>query len=67
MDVKLDGKLITGLIYIMNKEFDYYIPTYQYVDIFKKGWNYFYFDQEILEKAYEVSIENVAKVYKKSC
>lgn len=65
IDVSLNGEVINAMIYVMNKKFDYHIPTEQYIEICKRGYKNFLFDQDILDEALEITKENMPKLYQK--
>lgn len=65
VSVMLDGKMITGLIYVMNKKFDYHIPTCEYINVCKRGYKNFNFNPSILDNAYEISVASVCNGYRK--
>lgn len=51
--VKVGDKNIRALIYIMNKGFDYHLPSYKYIKTCIEGYRDFGFNPELLKKAYE--------------
>ena len=38
--IKINGKVKKAIIYIMNKNFDYHLPSQKYIDICTKGYKY---------------------------
>lgn len=61
INIEINGKIKKGLIYIMNSEFGYYLPSKQYVDICMQGYEDFGFDKQLLNEAFEYSKENKIK------
>lgn len=59
--VNVNGRKRKALIYVMRPEFEYYIPSTNYVNICKKGYKDFGFSEEILDQALQVTIENRVK------
>ncbi len=59
--IKINGKVKKAIIYIMNKNFDYYLPSEEYIDICNKGYEHFGFDKNILKQALEDTKENMPK------
>lgn len=53
INVRYNGKIINGVIYIMNKEFDFKLPDYDYVKRCLQGYNDFNLNPVILENALE--------------
>lgn len=46
----------------MNNDNDYHIPSDEYVEICKKGYKDFNFDEAILDKAYSDTCKNIKKL-----
>lgn len=59
--IKINGKTKKALIYVMNEEFDYHIPSKEYIETCKTGYNDFGFDVSVLNKALNDTIENLPK------
>ena len=55
----VNGKRITAMIYIMDEKRNLGIPTNYYYNTLAKAYRRFRFDSDILENAYEKSIEAV--------
>lgn len=62
---KINRSLKLGLIYIMNRQFDYHIPSEEYVESCNIGYDDFGFDKTILDEAYNYSVSNRTKQFKK--
>lgn len=60
VDVK--GKEKDAFLYVMNNDNDYHIPSDEYVEICKKGYKDFNFDEAILDKAYSDTCKNIKKL-----
>lgn len=56
----IDNKRYKGLIYVMNDNYDYFIPSSEYVSICMEGYNDFDFSKEILAKAYDDTMEIIS-------
>lgn len=65
IDIQIGDKLKKALIYIMNEQFDYHIPSREYINICMKGYEDFGFDKEILNQALYDTIDNLPKILKK--
>lgn len=63
--IKINGKVKKAIIYIMNKNFDYHLPSQKYIDICTKGYNDFGFDKNILKQALEDTKRNIPKIKRK--
>lgn len=63
--VKIGAKSKKALIYIMNENFDYHIPSEEYIQTCMIGYDDFGFDKSILERALIDTKENMSKVKKK--
>ena len=62
ISININNKEVNALIYIMNEEFDYCLPSKDYIKICKEGYNDFGFDKTILDKALEDTINNLPKI-----
>ena len=62
--IKINGKVKKAIIYIMNKNFDYHLPSEKYTNICIQGYEDFGFDQNILKQALEDTIDNMPKIKK---
>ena len=62
--INVNGKENLALIYVMNKYFDYHIPSKRYIDICSEGYRHFNFNQEILDSAYNVTWENIMRKHR---
>lgn len=58
-DVYLDGQIIKGLIYIMNPNYTYALPSMDYLTTCTIGYNDFGFNRAILSEAVETSFNNL--------
>lgn len=47
-----------ALIYVMKNNFDYHLPSSDYIDICLQGYNDFEFDKELLNRAYDYTKTN---------
>lgn len=57
ISVKMDsGKSLTGMVYIMDKQMDFGIPTKSYYDIVRQGYIDCGFDTKVLDQAVDQSI-----------
>lgn len=65
--ITIGKKVKNALIYVMNEQFDYYIPSSNYIKTCISGYNDFGFDSTILDTALQDTIANKEKkkVYKK--
>lgn len=65
--IKIGKKVKNALIYVMNDQFDYNIPSVRYINTCIEGYNDFGFDTTILDKALEDTINSKSKekIYKK--
>ena len=59
MDVTFKGRKKKALIYVMNKEFDYHIPSDRYVLKCEEGYRDFKFNIEFLDDAYKYTVEHM--------
>ena len=57
MDVELDGKSVSAMVYIMTPGHEFGIPSDYYVDTIWQGYESAGFDTQILEDAVEKAIE----------
>ncbi len=60
--VDVEGKEKDAFLYVMNNDNDYHIPSDKYVEICKKGYKDFNFDEAILDKAYNDTCKNIKKL-----
>lgn len=65
--IKIGNKRKKALIYIMNEQFDYHLPSIKYIKTCIEGYNDFGFDTTILDAALKDTIDNISKekIYKK--
>ena len=61
IEIEIDGKLKKALIYVMNDQFSYHLPSVSYVETCKCGYENFGFNKDILDTALEDSIYNISK------
>lgn len=61
INVYLNGIPIKGLIYIMNPEFNYALPTMDYLNACSTGYKDFNFNREVLSNAFDTSLKNLEK------
>lgn len=54
----LNNKKIETIIYIMNSNYDYHIPSQDYIYKCLKGYEEFNFDKRLLNKAFDDTIDN---------
>ena len=62
--IKIGDSVVYGLIYVMNKKFDYHLPSEEYIAICKQGYEDFGFDKSILDKTLittKVEINNICR------
>lgn len=57
----INHKRYKALIYVMNEEFDYHLPSGEYIKSCRQGYFDFRFDQRILNNALEETIKNLPK------
>lgn len=62
--IKIGDKTKKAIIYIMNKNFDYHLPSLDYLDTCLEGYRDFEFDSAILKEALKDSINNLPKIKK---
>lgn len=60
--VQLYGQEIEALVYIMNPNYSYNLPTSMYIERCINGYKYFKFDPKFLEIALQTTKSNLAKV-----
>lgn len=65
--ISIGKKVKNALIYIMNEQFNYYLPSISYIKTCMEGYNDFGFDTTILDKALEDTIDSKSKekIYKR--
>lgn len=61
INIIINGKLKRALIYVMNKYFDYHIPSKDYVDTCMKGYDDFGFNKILLDNALNFTLDNLPK------
>lgn len=59
------GKKIKAMIYVMNDEFSYHLPSKSYVKTCEQGYSHFGFDTNLLQEALEYSKNNKVKSLKR--
>lgn len=59
--VKIGDKPKKALIYIMNQQFTYHLPSERYIENCMTGYEDFWFDKKILEQALLDTKENLPK------
>lgn len=64
--IEIGEKNKKALIYIMNENFDYHLPSRQYIETCEEGYDDFGFDRSILDKAYIDTVNNMSKKLKKT-
>ena len=57
---KFDNRVV--MMYVMNEEYDYHIPTDEYVNICKLGYMNHGFDPDILDDAYKYTEDNIKRL-----
>ena len=60
--IKIGNKTVKALVYIMNDNFDYHLPSEEYVLSCIEGYEDFGFDKTILNKALIDTKENLPKI-----
>lgn len=60
IQVKLYGKIISGMIYIMKPKYDYNIPSLEYIKMCKQGYKNFEFSNDILDEALQYTLKKKA-------
>lgn len=60
--IKIKGEEVNALIYVMNDNFDYHLPSEEYVLSCIEGYEDFGFDKSILNKALIDTKENLPKI-----
>ena len=63
--IKIGDKNKKALIYVMNKDFDYHLPSEEYITTCMEGYKDFGFDKTILEQALTDTINSLPKRLKK--
>lgn len=66
MPIKIGEKNKKALIYIMNPIFDYHLPSIEYIETCRKGYEDFGFCQEILQKALRDTMDSLPPKIKKT-
>lgn len=70
MDVELDGKTVSAMIYIMTPGYEFGIPSDYYADVIRKGYESAGFDTQVLEdainKAYNLTFGQEPQNYENS-
>ena len=61
INLEIDNKVINALVYIMNDNFDYNLPSFEYIEICKEGYKYFNIDTIYLVNALKTTIDNLSK------
>lgn len=59
VSIDVNGKTKEALIYIMNEEFTYHLPSDEYIKICEEGYKYMDFDKSILASALSITFENI--------
>lgn len=59
--VKIGDKTKKAIIYVMNHDFNYHIPSLKYIHTCMDGYEDFGFDKSILEKALIDTLDNISK------
>lgn len=57
--ININGKEEKALIYVMNKNFDYNLPSKHYIKICEIGYQDFNFDKKILDEALNITKQNI--------
>lgn len=60
--ITINNKEYNALIYIMNEQYEYCLPSQKYIDICKEGYEDFEFDKKILERALDDTINNLTNI-----
>lgn len=58
LEIDLDGKRVTAMVYIMDESREYGKPSERYYGVLERAYRKYSFPMEILKKAYEISGEN---------
>jgi hypothetical protein len=61
IQISLYGEEIEAIVYIMNQTYSYNLPTQSYVYRCLQGYQHFHFNYEILNRALQTTIDNIAK------
>ena len=67
VDVELDGKPVTAMVYIMNEGYDLAVPDEVYLRSIREGYQAAGFDETVLDAAVAVSISAYAPIYAQLC
>ena len=59
LPVIVKGKERNALIYVMNKGYEYHLPSIEYIQTCMQGYYDFNFDSKILRKAFDDTLENM--------
>ena len=62
--IQVNGKIKEAMIYIMNDEYDYHLPSDSYIKTCEKGYDDFGFNKEILREALEYTKKEKRKTLK---
>ena len=57
IQVKMHGKILSGMIYIMKEEYDYNIPSLEYIKMCEQGYENFEFNKDILDEALQYTLK----------
>ena len=60
--IKIGNKTVKALVYIMNDNFDYHLPSEDYILSCIEGYQDFGFDTQILARALKDTKENLPKI-----
>ncbi len=60
--INVDGRNKEALIYVMNDNFDYHLPSIQYIKTCMDGYKDFGFNTDILKKALEDTYQNISQL-----
>lgn len=61
LPLKIGNKKIKALIYVMQEEFTYHIPTTKYINTCLQGYDDFGFDKLVIHSALEETLKNMKK------
>lgn len=59
--ININGKEENALIYVMNKNYDYNLPSKFYVKVCEAGYKDFDFDKKTLDEALTITKQNIEK------
>jgi len=62
--VDVNGNKEKAYIYIMNQNYEYHLPSQDYINTCMCGYEDFGFDKKILEDAFNYSLKNKGKILK---